>query len=99
MVEIRWLKEARDDLRNIHDFIAQDSKVYASRQIDKIFSKAQILKTQPHLGHLVEELNDPEIRELLEGRYRIIYRVLSDNRVDILMIHHSSRDLTRRFKA
>jgi plasmid stabilization system protein ParE len=31
MVEIRWLEEARDDLKDIYDYISRDSKRYAKR--------------------------------------------------------------------
>ena len=42
------------------------------------------------------EINRENIRELIEGNYRIIYKILEENKIDILTIHHSARDLTRR---
>jgi toxin ParE1/3/4 len=98
MVEIRWLKEARDDLRDIYDYISLDSERYAKRQIDKLINRTQILKNQIRVGKEVEEINKPEIRELIEGNYRIIYRIVNENQVHILMVHHGARDLTRRIK-
>lgn len=98
MVEIRWLKEARDDLRDIYDYISLDSERYAKRQIDKLINRTQILKNQIRVGKEVEEINTPEIRELIEGNYRIIYRILNENQVHILMVHHGARDLIRRIK-
>lgn len=53
MVEIRWLKEARDDLKEIYDYISRDSKPYAKRQVDKIFDRTQILKN-PYRPRLSE---------------------------------------------
>ena len=50
MVEIRWLKEARDDLKEIYDYISRDSKRYAKRQVDKIFDRTQILKSHIYAG-------------------------------------------------
>jgi toxin ParE1/3/4 len=98
MVEIRWLKEARDDLRDIYDYISLDSERYAKRQIDKLINRTQILKNQIRVGKEVEEINKPEIREVIEGNYRIIYRIVNENQVHILMVHHGARDLTRRIK-
>lgn len=98
MVEIRWLKEARDDLRDIYNYISLDSERYAKRQIDKLINRTQILKNHIRVGKEVEEINKPEIRELIEGNYRIIYRIVNENQVHILMVHHGARDLTRRIK-
>jgi toxin ParE1/3/4 len=98
MVEIRWLKEARGDLRDIYDYISLDSERYAKHQIDKLLNRTLILKNHIRVGKVVEEINKPEIRELIEGNYRIIYRIVSENQIHILMVHHGARDLTRRIK-
>ena len=98
MVEIRWLKEAKDDLRDIHDYISLDSERYAKHQIDKIFNRTLILKNHIRIGKVVEEINKPEIRELVEGNYRIIYRIVNENLLHILIVHHGARDLKRRIK-
>lgn len=96
MVEIRWLKEAKDDLKDIYDYISRDSQKYAKRQVDKLYKRTDILKKHIHAGKIVEEINKPKIREIVEGNYRIIYRIIDEQTVDILMVHHSARDLTRR---
>lgn len=98
MVQIIWLKEARVDLKDIYDYISRDSKRYAVRQVDQIFSRTQILKNQLRAGKVVEEINKSEIRELIEGNYRIIYRIINENTLNILMVHHGARDLARRIK-
>lgn len=97
MVEISWLIEAQRDLKEIFDYIALDSSKYASLQIDRIYQKVALLKTQPLLGKVVPEIENTSIRELVEGNYRIIYRVVDDKRLHILMVHHGARDLRRRF--
>jgi len=51
---------------------------------------------QPLLGKIVPEFDKDTFRELIEGNYRIIYKVVNDSQVDILTIHHSSRDLRKR---
>ncbi len=40
------------------------------------------------------ETNKSNIRELIEGRYRIIYKIVSTEHIDILTIHHSSKDFS-----
>lgn len=96
MVEIRWLKEARDDLKDIYDYISRDSKRYAKRQVDKIVYRTQILKNHLLAGKIVDEINKPHIRELNESNYRIVYRIINDTTVEILMVHHSARNLNLR---
>ena len=97
MVQISWLHEAKQDLKEIFEYIALDSTIYASLQIDRIYQKVEILKTQPQIGKQVSELERSDIRELIVGNYRIIYRVLSKTQIHILMVHHGARDLARRF--
>lgn len=41
---------------------------------------------------MVPEYNSPEIRELIEGNYRIIYRT-QPGRVDIIAVIHAARQL------
>ena len=96
MVQINWTFQAKDDLKAIAEYIKLDSARYAKLQIIKIKIQTQILKSFPQTGRIVPEIESEEIRELIEGSYRIIYKVISETRIDILTIHHSARDLTKR---
>jgi len=44
----------------------------------------------------VTEISRENIRELIEGNYRIIYKIVAEDQIDILTIHHPARDLTGR---
>jgi addiction module RelE/StbE family toxin len=96
MVQIRWTRQSIKDLSDIFEYISIDSKKYAKRQIVRIKARPKILKTNPKAGRIVPELPESGFRELVEGNYRIIYKILNERRVDILTIHHSARDLSRR---
>jgi toxin ParE1/3/4 len=61
--------------------------------VDIIFERTQILKNFPEAGRVVPEFNNPNIRELTEGNYRIIYEIISSEVVEILTVQHSSRKL------
>jgi addiction module RelE/StbE family toxin len=98
MVQIVWLKDAKVDLKEIYDYISLDSKRYARLQVERIRNSTKILKTEPEIGKIVNEINQSEIREIIEGNYRIIYRINSLKIIHILMVHHSARDLRRRVK-
>ena len=96
MVQINWTFQAKDDLKAIAEYIKLDSARYAQLQIIKIKTRTQILKSFPQTGRIVPEIESEQIRELIEGNYRIIYKVISETRIDILTIHHSARDLSKR---
>ncbi len=98
MVQIKWLKSAKIDLKEIYDFISLDSKRYAKHQVEKIQNKVSILKNGILIGKQVSEIDDEKIREIFEGNYRIIYRIISKDEIHILLIHHGAKDLLRRIK-
>ncbi len=96
MVQIKWTFQAKEDLKGIAEYIALDSARYAKLQIARIKTRTQVLKTHIHIGKITPEINNPNIKELVEGNYRIIYKIKSENQITILTIHHSARDLTRK---
>jgi addiction module RelE/StbE family toxin len=96
MVQINWTKQAIDDLLNIFEYISCDSTKYAKLQVLRIKERTKILKQQPFAGHIVSEIKREDLRQIIEGRYRIIYRIVTQERIDIITIHHSSRDFTKR---
>lgn len=49
-----------------------------------------------YIGTVVPEFDRNDLRQLIQGNYRIIYKVVDEKRVDILTVHHSARDLFRR---
>lgn len=92
MVKIIWTDFAIDDLKSIHEYIARDSKFYADRYIDKLISRIDDLENFPKMGKVVPEFNIENIRELIEGNYRLVYKINPDY-IGILRVHHSARIL------
>ena len=90
MVRISWTALAIEDLRNIYDYILKDSKIYADRIIEKIISRVDQLANFPKSGRVVPEFENDSIRELIQGNYRIIYKVTTQ-KISIIRIHHSAR--------
>ena len=61
--------------------------------------RVSTLESFPHAGRTVPELQVENIREILHGNYRLIYRETNDS-VQILTVHHSARLLdSSRFEA
>jgi len=96
MAKIVWTDQSVFELKDIFDYISKDSRKYAENQIRRIKERTIILCSQPESGRIVPELGFSEIRELIEGNYRIIYRLLSYDLVEILSVHHSARNLDSR---
>ena len=95
MAEIRWTEEAVTWLQDIYDFIAQDSKSAASKVVDGIYNKAQVLKDYPLIGHKYKDSGDGEIRILLFGHFRITYLIKNQENIDILGIFHGALDIDK----
>lgn len=97
MVEINWTFQALDDLDHIAEYIAQNSVGFASAFVKKAFDKPESLKQFPKMGRKVPEIDREEIRELIMGRYRMVYYLKSDVQIDILTVHDSTRPLPPSF--
>jgi len=60
---VKWSVPARNDLKQIHDYIAKDSKYYAQNVIQEIVVKTETLIELPEIGRIVPEISDQNIRE------------------------------------
>jgi addiction module RelE/StbE family toxin len=92
MVKVTWTEYAIEDLRLIHEYISKDSKRYADRFVEKLFERVDQLESFPKSGRVVPEFNSVSIRELIEGNYRIVYKITS-SQVAIIRVHHAARQL------
>lgn len=86
------MPHAREDLRAIREYVAEDSPINADRLIDKLIRRAEKIPEFPQAGRAVPEFELPDVREVIEPPYRIIYRILPD-RVDVLTVLHDARVL------
>lgn len=91
MVTINWAPSALYDINSIAEYIAKDSLNAAKNMVELFFEKANILISFPHYSKPVREINNSNLREILAGRYRIIYEILSEDEVNILAVQHQSR--------
>lgn len=91
MVDIKLELDAREDMRQIEEYISKDSVYYANKTIEGIVEKTKYLSMFPYMGRKIPEFNNTNFRELIYKSYRILYRVNSN--VYILKIFHHSRDI------
>lgn len=90
MAEVRWARQATEDLDSIVAFLSKDSPRYASLFVLDIFAAVDRVIDFPRSGRVVPELDDPQVREVILGTYRLVYRVRPAHLV-ILTIHHGAR--------
>lgn len=90
---VKWTAHAKAQLRHIHDYIAQDSPLYARRVSEELVRKTLGLDELPRKGNKVPELNEDTVRELSLYSYRILYEIKADNLIEVLAVVHKRRHL------
>jgi plasmid stabilization system protein ParE len=60
--------------------------------VEQLTGRSKQISAFPHSGRMLPEFERGEIREIIEGTYRIIYRIKSDE-ILILAVMHCARIL------
>lgn len=82
-----WSPSATRDLDAIAEYIANDSRIYASSFVTRILRIAGQLRYFPDSGRVVPEFNDPAVRERFVFQYRLIYQRRSHDILILALIH------------
>lgn len=90
MTPLIWTRRAIEDVQSIRQFIAQDSPHYAQLVTQRLIASVERLPAFPQSGRVVPEVNDPAVREVIQGSYRIVYRLIHDE-IHVLTVHHAAR--------
>jgi len=90
VTKLRWTTQAVEDVEAIRKFIANDSDVYADLVVARLVEAVERLELFARSGRIVPELADPQLREIIESPYRIVYRVF-DESVEVLTVFRASR--------
>ncbi len=72
-MKVLWTDSAVAQLQAIHDYLAQTSPDYAARIVDRLMRRSIQIAAFPNSGRMMPEYERKDIREVIEGRYRIIY--------------------------
>jgi toxin ParE1/3/4 len=91
VTELIWSPQSLRDLESIRGYIAVDSQQYADLMVRRIVAAVERLKAFPESGRIVPERNAPDVRELVVGRYRVVYR-RKTHVVEIATVFRGSRD-------
>jgi len=80
-VEVIWTKLAIQRVNSNVNYIDQYNFQAAKKWSELIFERTDQLIEYPESGRIVPEYNHPDLREIIEGNYRIIYRIRKPKRV------------------
>lgn len=89
-MKVIWTEQALVRLTEIQDFIARANLDAAERLVHRIVERGDGLSKFPEMGRTVPELPGTGLREIIEGRYRIVYRVQPKG-VQILTVFEGHR--------
>jgi toxin ParE1/3/4 len=82
-MRLYWTETARQDLLSIKRYIASDKPTAAKRWVERLKERA---RSALHAPLAAAELSRDDIRELIEGNYRIVYQVFADRLVVLTVL-------------
>lgn len=89
-MRVLWTEVALNQLEAIRDYLARTSPDYARRVVERLVSRSGQLTAFPRSGRMVPEYEIDEVRQVIEGSYRLIY-LIREEQVEILAVIHTSR--------
>jgi plasmid stabilization system protein ParE len=87
-----WTAEAIADLEAIRDYIARTSPRYGTLTAARLIQSMGSMRQFPESGRIVPELNRPDIREVIYGAFRLVYRYRHEqDTAEVLTVFRASR--------
>jgi len=90
LAQVTWLSGAIADVEDICGFIAEESPRSAATVARRLYAAADRLFSFPASGRVVPEIDDEDVREIIVGNYRVMYRILP-NEVEVMTVVHGAR--------
>ena len=85
-----WTREALEKLSEIEKFIGTDSAKRAETFINYLIERGESILQNPQIGRTVPEISNPDIREIIVKKYRIVYRIKKE-KIEILTVFEGHR--------
>lgn len=87
-------RKAVSRIEEIEDLVAERNPVAAERLRNGLLDRMATLARLPRRGHALPELPHGPFRELLQGRYRIVYRIVGET-AEVVTVFQGRRQLPR----
>ncbi|MBO6514809.1 MAG: type II toxin-antitoxin system RelE/ParE family toxin [Phycisphaerales bacterium] len=92
-MSVIWSPQALEKAEQILEYLDERSPEAAERFSDGLFNAVERLVDFPRMGRMVPELKNPNVRQILQGNYRVIYRLEGDD-IRIVTLRHQRQNLT-----
>ncbi len=89
-MRIRWAPHARDQAREILDYISQDRPEATERVVEGFIERVRLLAELPEQGQTIADAHRGDLRSVLYDSYRIVYPVERDEAL-VLAVRHTRR--------
>ncbi|MBA7673074.1 hypothetical protein ES703_81262 [subsurface metagenome] len=91
-MKLIWAPLAIEKVTQIAQYIALDNTSASIKWVENIFKRSEQIKNFPESGRVVPEVGRKNIREIIYGNYRIIYKI-QKKETSILTIQHTKQIL------
>lgn len=92
MARLIWTSEAVADIEAIRDYIARTSPRYGTLTAARLIQAMALIRQFPESGRIVPEINRPDIREVIYGAFRLVYRYRREHDlVEVLTVFRATR--------
>jgi len=87
-MKLKWTRVALQDLRHLHEYIAEDNPSAANRMATRIQDATQRFKNRPQMGRPGRVQGAREL--VIAGSPYIVVYILGDSEIQIVAIIHSA---------
>ena len=91
MAEIIWTIKAVEQVEQIASYIEKDSPFQAHRVVQLIIRETRRLREHARIGKMIPEVGEDRYRELRVFSYRILYKILDEDRIAVIGVVHGQR--------
>jgi addiction module RelE/StbE family toxin len=91
-MKVFWTETAVNHLSSIYNYISQNSPQYAQRLVERLTRRSEQIANFPFSGRIVPEFETEQIREVIEGSYRIIYYIKPEQ-IDVIAVLHAAQNI------
>jgi plasmid stabilization system protein ParE len=91
-MKLRWTDRSRRDLIDIAAYISEDNPAAARSWVARLRARARAATRAPRAGRRVPEIDRDDVREVLLGACRIVYRI-AGSELHVLTVTEGHRSL------
>ncbi len=89
-MKVKWLDDAKDGMKTIHNYIARDNQLAAYQTLKKIKLTVDLLSQYPHMGRVGRVTGTYEL-VIKNTAYIVPYRI-KRNVIEVLNVFHGAHE-------